>query len=66
MQLRAIDVMHSNVVTLRTQESVRRIVEVLQTTSHNAFPVNEADSQHFRGAHLRSCAHSLCGGGGLL
>ena len=50
MQFRAIDVMNSNVVALQTQETVRRIVEVLQSTSHNAFPVNEADERkHFKG-----------------
>lgn len=49
-QLRAIDVMNSNVICLSTVQSVRRLVEVLRSNNHNAFPVNDADEpRRFRG-----------------
>ena len=41
-KLTAEDVMTSNVVTLSEVETAARIVEVLQTTTHHAFPIVDA------------------------
>lgn len=59
----ASEVMHSPVVTLRTTETVETILEVLKTTTHNGFPIVDADSTYlstvrthgrYRGLILRS------------
>ncbi|KAJ6218155.1 hypothetical protein RDWZM_009312 [Blomia tropicalis] len=55
-------VMNSPVVTLKTTETVGKIVEVLSETSHNGFPVVDAESSYshvrtygrYRGLILRS------------
>ena len=52
-----VDIMNSNVVCLKEVESLKKIVEVLQTTSHNGFPVvkklSETRKQVYCGFILR-------------
>ena len=58
----ASEVMNMPVVTLRTTETVTNILRVLQTTTHNGFPVVDAESSYshvrtygrYRGVILRS------------
>lgn len=59
---RAKEIMNTPVVTLRRHESLRRIVTVLQNTSHNGFPVVE-DAGDDR---ARARGRNGGGGGGAL
>lgn len=52
-----VDVMKPNVVTIREVETLKRVLEILQTTTHNGFPVvkkvNENRRQVYCGFILR-------------